>query len=36
MNQRTSGRIIFMSMLNDIAWDAKGNDELSVNNSKTI
>ena len=30
-----TGRIIFMSMLNDIVWDAKGNDELRVNNSKT-
>ena len=27
---------LFMSMFNDIAWDAKGNDELCVNNSKTI
>ena len=25
-----------MSMLNDIVWDAKGNDELCVNDSKTI
>ena len=25
-----------MSMFNDIVWDAKGNDELCVNNSKTI
>ena len=24
-------RIIFMSMFNDIVWDAKGNDELCVN-----
>ena len=31
-----TGRIIFMSMFNDIVWDAKGNDELCVNNSKTI
>ena len=23
-----TGRIIFMSMFNDIVWDAKGNDEL--------
>ena len=30
------GRIVFMSMLNDIVWDPKGNDELYVNNSKTI
>ena len=30
-----TGRIIFMSMFNDIVWDAKGNDELCVNNSKT-
>ena len=30
------GRIIFMSMFNDILWDAKGNDELCANNSKTI
>ena len=25
-----------MSMFNDIVWDAKGNDELCVHNSKTI
>ena len=31
-----TGRIIFMSMLNGIAWCAKGNDELCVNNSKTV
>ena len=31
-----TGRIIFMSMLNDIVWDAKGNDEICENNSKTI
>ena len=31
-----TGRIIFMSMFNDIVWDAKGKDELCVNNSKTI
>ena len=31
-----TGRIIFMSMFNDIVRDAKGNDELCVNNSKTI
>ena len=31
-----TGRIIFMSMFNDIVWDAKGHDELCVNNSKTI
>ena len=30
-----TGRIIFMSMFNDIVWDAKVNDELCVNNSKT-
>ena len=30
------GRIIFRSMFNDTVWDAKGNDELCVNNSKTI
>ena len=30
------GRIIFMSMFNDIVWDAKGNHELCVNNSKTL
>ena len=28
------GRIIFMSMFNDIVWDAKGNEELCDNNSK--
>ena len=31
-----TGRIIFMSMFNDIAWDVKGNDELCGNNSKKI
>ena len=30
-----TGRIIFMSMFNDIVWDAKGNDEYCVNSSKT-
>ena len=30
-----TGRIIFMSMFNDIVWDAKGNDESCVNDSKT-
>ena len=30
-----TGRVIFMSMFNDIVWDAEGNDELCVNNSKT-
>ena len=30
------GSIIFMSMFNDIGWDAKGNDELCVNCTKTI
>ena len=29
------GRIIIMSMFNDIKWEAKGNNELCVNNSKT-
>ena len=28
------GRIIFMSMFNDIVWDAKGDEELCENNSK--
>ena len=31
-----TGRIIFMSMFNDIVWDAKGNDETRENNSKII
>ena len=31
-----TGRIICMSMFNDIVCDAKRNDELCVNNSKTI
>ena len=31
-----TGRIIFMSMFNDIVWDARGNGESCVNNSKTI
>ena len=34
--ENCTGRIIFMSMFNDIVWDAKGNDEQCVNNSKTI
>ena len=25
-----------MSMFNNFGWDAKGNDELCVNNSKTV
>ena len=29
-----TGRIIFVSMFNDIVWDAKGNHEFCVNNSK--
>ena len=29
-------RIIFISMFNDIVWDAKGHDQLCVNNSETI
>ena len=28
------GRIIFMSMFNDIVWDAKGNEESCENNLK--
>ena len=31
-----TGRIIFMSMFNDIVWDHKGNNEMCENNSKTI
>ena len=31
-----TSKIIFMSMFNDIVWDAEGNAELCVNNSKTI
>ena len=31
-----TSRIIFMSMFNDIVWDAKGNDEFCVNDAKTI
>ena len=31
-----SGKIIIMSMCNGIIWDAKGNDELCVNDSRTI
>ena len=30
------GRMIFMSMLNDIVWDAKGSEELCENNSKRV
>ena len=33
--ENVTGRIIFISMFNYIVWDAKGNDELCVNNSKT-
>ena len=37
VNQRTSlVGSSFMSMFNDIVWDAKGNDEICENNSKTI
>ena len=31
-----TGRVIFRSMFNGIVWDAKGNHELCVNNSKTM
>ena len=31
-----TGWMIFMPMFNDIVWDAKGNNELRANNSKTI
>ena len=31
-----TGRIIFMSMFNDIVWDAEGNDESCGINSKTV
>ena len=30
------GRIIFMSVYNDIVWREKGNEELCVANSKTV
>ena len=30
------GRIIFMSMFNDIIWDAKGNEESCENTSKRV
>ena len=30
--ENITSKVIFMSMFNDIAWDAKGNDELRVNN----
>ena len=30
------GRIIFMSMFDDIVWDAKGNEELCENNSERV
>ena len=29
-------RIIFMSLFNDIVWDAKGSEELCENNSKRV
>ena len=35
-SENFTGRIIFISMFNDIVWDTKGNDELCENNSKTI
>ena len=31
-----TGKIIFMSMFNDIVWDAGRNEQLCVHNSKTI
>ena len=31
-----TGKITFISMFNEIVWDANGNDEQSENNSKTI
>ena len=31
-----TGRIIFISMFNDIVWGTKGNEESCENNSKTI
>ena len=31
-----TGRIIFMPMFDDIVWDARGNDEVCDNNSKTM
>ena len=31
-----TGRIIFMSIFNDIVWDAKGNKEFCENNSKRV
>ena len=34
--EKFTGRIIFMSMFNDIVSDAKGNDELCENCSETI
>ena len=34
-SENYTGRIIFMSMFKDIVWDAKGNDEICENNSKT-
>ena len=34
--ENLSGKIIFMSMFNDIVWNAKGNDEICVNTSKII
>ena len=34
--ENLTGRIMFMSMFNDIVWDVEGKDELCVINSKTI
>ena len=34
--EQFKGRIIFMSMYNDIVWGEKGNNELLISNSKTV
>ena len=31
-----TGKIMFMSMFNDIVWDLQRNDEICENKSKTI
>ena len=34
--EQDPGRIIFVSMYNDIVWGGKGNEEFRVANSKTV
>ena len=34
--ERFSGRIIFMSMFNDIEWEKRGIEEMCINNSEQV